>query len=259
MQNEAVIRLSIFLGLFALFALLEWLFPSQTRVQPRSGRWATNLLMTALNAIALRAANLALPFLAIGAAIDAWSHGWGLLNNVAWPLWVEVVMALLVLDFAIWAQHLVTHKVPVLWRFHRMHHSDRDMDVSTALRFHPAEILVSMGLKIALVYALGPQALAVLVFEILLNGTAMFNHANLALPRWLDTLLRLVIVKPGMHRIHHSTRREEHDSNYGFALSIWDRIFGTYRKAELSGLVVGLEWQDDKPAKLGWCLWLPLR
>lgn len=259
MPSEALIRLAVFTGLFALFAALETLAPRHDRVQPRAGRWITNLSMTLINTLALRALSIALPFLAVGAALDAWSQGWGLLNQVAWPLWVEIVLALLVLDFAIWMQHLITHKVPLLWRFHRMHHADRDMDVTTALRFHPVEILASMALKIGLVYVLGPQAVAVVLFEILLNGTALFNHANLALPRWLDGVVRLVLVTPDMHRVHHSTRREEHDSNFGFALSIWDRIFRTYRAKPLDGLVVGLEWQDEKPAKLGWSLWLPFR
>ena len=259
MPSEALIRLAVFAGLFVVFAALETLAPRHDRVQPRATRWITNLSMTLINTVALRALSIALPFLAVGAAVDAWSQGWGLLNQVAWPLWVEIVLALLMLDFAIWVQHLITHKVPLFWRFHRMHHADRDMDVTTALRFHPMEILASMALKIGLVYALGPQAVAVVLFEILLNGTAMFSHANLALPRWLDGVVRLVLVTPDMHRVHHSTRREEHDSNFGFALSIWDRIFRTYRAKPLDGLVVGLEWQDDQPAKLGWSLWLPFR
>lgn len=259
MPNEALIRLAVFLALFVLFAALETLAPRGPRVQPRAGRWFTNLSMTVLNTLSLRALNIALPFLAVGAALDAWGQGWGLLNQVDWPLWVKIVLALLILDFAIWVQHLVTHKVGLFWRFHRMHHADRDMDVTTALRFHPVEILASMLLKIGLIYALGPQAIAVVLFEILLNGTALFNHANLALPRWLDRAIRLVLVTPEMHRIHHSTRREEHDSNFGFALSVWDRIFGTYRAQAAEGMVVGLEWQDEKPAKLGWSLWLPFR
>jgi sterol desaturase/sphingolipid hydroxylase (fatty acid hydroxylase superfamily) len=259
MPNETLIRLAIFGGLFAVFVALETLFPRKVRVQPRAGRWLTNLSITVLNTGALRMLAILLPFLAIGAALDAWRNGWGLLNQVAWPLWVEVLLALLALDFAIWVQHVVTHKVPLFWRFHRVHHADRDMDVTTALRFHPVEILASMGLKIGLVYALGPQAVAVFLFEVLLNGTALFNHANLTLPKWLDRGLRLVIVTPDMHQIHHSTRREEHDSNFGFGLSVWDRIFRTYRGTPKNGLVTGLEWQDEKPAKLGWSLWLPFR
>lgn len=262
MPNEALIRLTVFLTLFVVFAALEAFAPRKARVLPRAGRWFTNLSITVLNTLALRALSVALPFLAVGAAVDAWSMGWGLLNRVVWPLWAEIGGAVLVLDFAIWAQHLITHKVPLFWRFHRMHHADRDMDVTTALRFHPVEILASMGLKIGLVYALGPQAVAVVLFEVLLNGTAMFNHANLRLPLWLDRLVRLVLVTPDMHRVHHSVDRREHDSNYGFALSVWDRIFRTYMAQPVGGheaMVVGLQWQDEKPAKLGWSLWLPFR
>jgi sterol desaturase/sphingolipid hydroxylase (fatty acid hydroxylase superfamily) len=262
MPNEALIRLSVFLALFGLFAVLEGVLPKRARVQARGGRWFTNLSITVLNTAALRLLSVVLPFLAVGAAVDAWRNGWGLLNAVAWPLWVEVLLTILVLDFAIWAQHWLTHRVPLFWRFHRMHHADRDMDVTTALRFHPVEILASMGLKIGLVYALGPQPVAVVLFEVLLNGTALFSHSNLRLPLWLDRVLRLVLVTPDMHRVHHSVIRVEHDSNYGFALSVWDRIFRTYRGQPVGGhdaMVVGLQWQDEKPAKLGWALWLPFR
>lgn len=262
MQYETAIRLSVFLGLFAVFAVLEALAPRRVRVQPRNGRWFTNLSITVLNTFALRALSIVLPFLAVGAAIDAWVQGWGLLNHVAWPLWVEVLTAVLVLDLAIWAQHLISHRVPLFWRFHRMHHADRDMDVTTALRFHPVEILASMVLKIGLVYLLGPQAIAVVLFEVLLNGSALFNHSNLRLPGWLDGVIRLVLVTPDMHRVHHSVIRAEHDSNYGFALSLWDRIFRTYRaqpEGGHDGMTVGLQWQDEKPARLGWSLWLPFR
>ena len=211
---------------------------------------------------ALRGLAVLLPLLAVGAALDAQAQDWGLLNRLDWPRWVELVLAVLILDLAIWAQHLVTHKVPLFWRFHRVHHADRDMDVTTGFRFHPVEILASMGLKIGLVYLLGPSALAVLVFEILLSGTALFNHSNLALPGWMDRVLRLVLVTPDMHRVHHSIHREEHDSNYGFALSLWDRLFRTYvpePKAGQDGMTVGLQWQDERPAKLGWSLGLPFR
>ena len=262
MQNEAILRLSVFLGLFVLFAALEALVPRHQRQQPRSKRWVTNLSIVVLDTLALRALALGLPFVAVGAAIDAGRMGWGLFNHLAMPLWAEAVLAILLLDFAIWAQHLVTHKVPVFWRFHRVHHADRDFDVTTALRFHPVEILASMLFKIGLVYLLGPSALAVVLFEVILNGTAMFNHANLRLPLWLDRVLRLVLVTPDMHRVHHSINRHEHDSNYGFALSVWDRIFRTYRPMPEAGhdrMVVGLEWQDDKPSQLGWALMLPFR
>ncbi len=262
MPNELIWRLGTFLTLFALFAALEAWAPRRPRSQPQARRWATNLAMTVLNTLALRGLAILLPLLAIGAALDAEAMGWGLLNRVGWPGWVELGLTVLALDFAIWAQHLITHKVPVFWRFHRVHHADRDMDVTTGFRFHPVEILASMLLKIVLVYLLGPSALAVLVFEILLSGTALFNHSNLALPSWLDRAVRLVLVTPDMHRVHHSIHRAEHDSNYGFALSLWDRIFRTYvaePKAGQDGMTVGLEWQDNRPTRLGWALWLPFR
>lgn len=262
MQSELLIRLSVFLGLFVALAAVETLAPRRARRQSRQRRWVTNLSIVVLDSLALRAMALALPLLAVGAALDAGRLGIGLFNQIGWPPAVEAVLAILILDLAIWAQHLVTHKVPLFWRFHRVHHADRDFDVTTALRFHPVEILASMGLKIGLVYLLGPAAVAVVLFEIVLNGTALFNHANLRLPSWLDRWLRLILVTPDMHRVHHSARRDEHDSNYGFALSIWDRIFGTYvpqPKAGHDAMVVGLEWQDERPANLGWALLLPFR
>ena len=262
MEYEALIRLSVFLGLFALFAGAEALRPRRARAQPRARRWATNWAMSLLNTATLNLLSLALPLLAVGAALDAQAQGWGLFNRLAWPGWLEIVLAILILDLAIWAQHLITHKVPLLWRLHRVHHADRDIDVTTAIRFHPVEIGLSMLLKIGLVYALGPAALAVVLFEVLLNGTALFNHANWRLPLPLDRALRLVLVTPDMHRVHHSVHRHEHDSNYGFALSIWDRIFGTYIAQPdkgHEGMTIGLHWQDDRPARLGWALWLPFR
>jgi sterol desaturase/sphingolipid hydroxylase (fatty acid hydroxylase superfamily) len=262
METELLWRGGVFLSLFALFAGLETIVPRRPRALTRGRRWPTNLAITALNSLALRGLAVTLPLLAIGAAMDAEAQGWGLFNRVGWPGWVELVLAVLILDLAIWAQHLVTHKVPFLWRFHRVHHADRDMDVTTGFRFHPVEILGSMGLKIGLVYLLGPSALAVLLFEILLSGTALFNHSNLALPGRLDRVLRLVLVTPDMHRVHHSVHRAEHDSNYGFALSVWDRLFGTYvpePKAGHEAMTVGLEWQDERPARLGWSLGLPFR
>ncbi len=262
MENEALIRLTFFLGLFALFAALEAALPRRARRQPRTSRWMTNWAIVILDTLTLRALALLLPLLAVGAAIDAERQGWGLFNALDLPLAVEIVVVVLIFDLAIWAQHLVTHKVPFLWRIHRVHHADRDMDVTTAIRFHPVEIALSMLLKIGLVYLLGPAAIAVVIFEVLLNGTAMFNHANIKLPLWLDRLLRAFIVTPDMHRIHHSVDRREHDSNYGFALSWWDRLFGTYSVDPKDGhetMQVGLEWQDDRPSRLGWSLALPFR
>ena len=260
MENEATIRLAIFLGLFAILAAAEALAPRRVRSQKRSQRWVTNWGITIANTVLLRLMAVALPLLAVGAAVDAQAQGWGLFNALALPGWIEVIAAILILDFVIWAQHLLTHKVPLLWRLHRMHHADVDMDVTTAIRFHPIEIALSMILKIGVVYLLGPAALAVILFEIMLNGTAMFNHANIRLPLWLDAIVRRVLVTPDMHRVHHSVHRDEHDSNYGFALSIWDQLFGTYIAQPRAGhddMEVGLEWQDDRPARLSWSLSLP--
>jgi sterol desaturase/sphingolipid hydroxylase (fatty acid hydroxylase superfamily) len=262
MEYEIAIRLGAFFGLFALFAGLETALPKRDRRLGRRRRWGTNFAIVALDSVGLRLLAILLPLLAIGAALDAARLDLGLFNALAWPAWLEFLIAVLVFDLAIWAQHLVTHKVPLFWRFHRVHHADRDVDVTTGFRFHPVEILASMLLKIGLVYLIGPSALAVLIFEILLNGTAMFNHANLRLPRRLDTLIRAILVTPDMHRVHHSTLRREHDSNYGFALSAWDRIFRTYRPAPEGGhegMSVGLRWQDERPARLIWSLALPFR
>ncbi|MDQ2092360.1 sterol desaturase family protein [Marimonas arenosa] len=262
MEHETVIRLAIFLGLFSLFAAVEAWVPRRRRTQPRQTRWTTNWAITILNTLVLRALAIGLPLLAVGAAIDAAANGWGLLNRIDGPVWLEITAAVLFFDFAIWAQHLITHKVPLLWRLHQVHHADRDIDVTTAIRFHPIEIALSMLLKIGLVYLIGPAALAIILFEIILNGTAMFNHANMKLPLWLDRWLRLVLVTPDMHRVHHSVQRHEHDSNYGFALSIWDRIFGTYVPQPdqgHEGMDIGLRWRDDNPSKLGWSLTLPFR
>jgi sterol desaturase/sphingolipid hydroxylase (fatty acid hydroxylase superfamily) len=262
MTHEVAIRLAVFLGVLAALMALERLAPRRRPVQPTGRRWLTNLGLVVIDTLTLRALALALPILAVAAAVDAGQQGLGLFNALDWPLEVELVLAVLLFDLAIWTQHLVTHKVPVFWRFHRVHHADRDFDVTTALRFHPVEITASALVKVGLVYLIGPSALAVLVFELILNATAMFSHSNLELPRWLDRLVRLVLVTPDMHRVHHSADRAEHDSNFGFALSVWDRIFRTYvpePKAGQTGMTVGLEWQDERPARLGWALMLPFR
>jgi sterol desaturase/sphingolipid hydroxylase (fatty acid hydroxylase superfamily) len=260
MENADAIRLPVFIGLFVLFALLETLLPRKKRADSQPIRWVTNWIIMVLGGVTVQLMKLVPPFIAVGAAIDAGNRGWGLFNNIDLPLWLEVILAIAILDFAIWFQHLITHKIPLLWRFHRVHHSDRDIDVTTALRFHPVEIAFSMLLKIGVVYLLGPAALAVILFEIILNGTAMFNHANIRLPLGLDAAIRKVLVTPDMHRVHHSVKRAEHDSNYGFSLAIWDRIFRTYIAQPEDGhddMVIGLEWQDDKPRRIDWALALP--
>ena len=262
MEHEATIRLGVFLSLFVLFAAVEAWAPRRDRTQPRSTRWLSNWAIVILDTVTLRLLALALPLLAVGAALDAQANGWGMMNALDLPGWLAVLLTVLIFDFAIWLQHLITHKIPILWRFHRVHHADRDIDVTTAIRFHPVEIAASMLLKIGLVYLLGPPALGIILFEIILNGTAMFNHANIRLPLKLDGFLRQLLVTPDMHRVHHSIHRHEHDSNYGFALSIWDRLFGTYIAQPEKGherMTIGLQWQDDRPSKLGWALWLPFQ
>ena len=261
-ENELLVRLSVFLAAFAVLAWLESAWPRRQRSQNRSRRWVTNWAVIIIDSLCLRALAIFLPLLAVGAALDAerWEMGW--LNKVDWPIWVEMIIAILILDFVIWAQHLVTHKVPILWRLHQVHHADVDIDVSTAIRFHPIEVALSMMLKIGTVYLLGPSAIAVVLFEIILNGTSMFNHANLRIPDRAEKILRLLLVTPDMHRVHHSVHRAEHDANYGFALSIWDRILGTYVAEPIDGhdeMKTGLQWQDDRPSRLAWSLWLPFK
>jgi len=257
---DTVLRLGIFFAVFLAIALLERHAPMRRLVTGRPRRWATNWAISVIDSVMVK---LLFGAAAVGAALDAGARGIGLFNALAWPGWLEIVVVFLILDFAIWAQHLISHKVPILWRLHRVHHSDRDMDVTTAIRFHPGEIALSMMLKIGLVYALGAPALAVIAFEVVLNGASMFNHGNLRLPRRLDTMLRRLIVTPDMHRVHHSVVRTEHDSNYGFNLSIWDRLFGTYTAQPADGhegMTVGLaEHQDAAPSRLVWALGFPFR
>lgn len=240
LQNEPGLRLGVFLGLFAALAWLEWRYPRR-RETARRGRWLTNITLLAIDGLVLR---LFFPLLAVGAAVWAQAAGVGLFNVWMLPGPVAFVLCLLLLDLAIWAQHLLMHKVPLLWRLHRVHHCDLAFDVTTGIRFHPLEIALSMGLKMALVVALGAPVAAVIVFEVLLNATSLFNHANLRLPASLDRVLRWLVVTPDMHLVHHSVHRPETDSNYGFNLPWWDRLFGTYRAQPRDGhegMRMGLE------------------
>lgn len=260
MENEPLIRLAVFLGVFALMAAWEMLKPGRAATLGRWPRWGVNWAIGIIDSLVVR---LLFPAAAVGAALDAAGQGWGLLPALGWPLWAQILVTLLALDFAVWLQHLLMHKIPVLWRLHRVHHADRDVDVTTAIRFHPVEIALSMLFKIGIVYALGAPALGVILFEIVLNGCAMFNHANIRLPERLDRALRWVVVTPDMHRIHHSTIPRETDSNYGFNLPWWDRLFGTYTadpRDGQEGMRLGLdEYQTRDPAKLLWSLALPFR
>ncbi len=256
MTADLILRLSITFGGLALFALLEALLPAKARVMPRLQRWVTNLSLGGLSSLAVR---LMGPATVAGAALAASAAGFGLFNLVSLPSWLTAGAAIILLDFAIWAQHVAMHKVPVLWRMHRVHHTDRDLDVTSGLRFHPFEAAVSMPWKAGIVFLLGVPVEVALAYEILLSGMALFTHANLRLPGWLDRALRLVIVTPDMHRTHHSILRAETDSNYGNALSVWDRLFRTFTSVPADELVLGLaEWQDERPARLPDMLALPV-
>src|SRR5579863_4409293 len=241
LAHEPTIRLAFFLG--TLVAMLAWEAAAQRRRRAvsRWRRWPSNLGVVALNTVILR---LTIPVAAVGVAALGEQRGWGLLNNLALPQWVKIVASILLLDLAIYLQHVMFHAVPALWRLHRMHHTDLDFDVTTGARFHPIEILLSMGLKLGVVAALGAPAVAVLIFEVLLNATSMFNHGNVGLPSAIDHVLRWIVVTPDMHRVHHSVVPHETNSNFGFNLPWWDRLFGTYRvepEAGHDGMTIGLD------------------
>jgi sterol desaturase/sphingolipid hydroxylase (fatty acid hydroxylase superfamily) len=258
MQNEIAIRVSFFFGIFALVAIWELLAPRRTSTTSKTVRWLSNLGITFLNPAVVR---LVFPILAMGLALLAQERGWGLLNNVGLPYWLEVVVGVIVLDLVIYLQHLMFHAVPVLWRLHMMHHADLDFDVTTGLRFHPIEMVLSMVIKLSVVVLIGPPALAVLTFEVLLNATSMFNHGNIRLPLSIDRRLRLLVVTPDMHRVHHSVTIRETNSNFGFNLPWWDRLLGTYRDqpaAGHQGMTIGLaQFRDAKRLTLPWMLALP--
>jgi sterol desaturase/sphingolipid hydroxylase (fatty acid hydroxylase superfamily) len=263
-QSDGLIRLAAFAAVFLLMAAIELLRPKRRLSVSKARRWLTNLGIAGVDTLVLRLmATLAVPVAAVAAAFLAKQQGLGLLNQVDWPSWVKLVIALLVLDLAIWFQHLVSHKVPVFWRLHQVHHADRDIDVTTAIRFHPIEIALSMLWKIIVVIPLGASPFAVFLFEVILNACATFNHANIGLPAWLDGAFRLFIVTPDMHRVHHSVLFREHDRNYGFNLSLWDRLFGTYLaqpEAGHQGMTIGLPpYQSEAPTRFGWSLLLPFR
>ena len=255
-------RLAAFAAIFAVMALLELLSPKRALNHSKAARWFTNIAIAGLGAFLVRLmALMVLPLAAVAAAIWAQSQGWGLLNWAALPAWIEIVLAFVVLDLAIYGQHVASHKIPMLWQLHQMHHSDVDIDVTTAVRFHPIEVGLSMLWKIIVVLALGPAAATVVLFEVILNGCAIFNHANVNLPPALDRVLRWLIVTPDFHRVHHSAVGSETDSNYGFNLAIWDRLFGTYIAQPENGhhgMTIGLKiYQSEEPTGLLWSLSLP--
>ncbi len=226
MQDAELIRLSFFITTLVLCAVWEWKMPRKVLTQNKTYRWLNNLGLIGFNSLCL---SLLMPIVAFGMAHYAEQHELGLFNQWQLPAIVEIFAAVIILDFVIYLQHLVFHRVPWLWRLHRMHHADQDIDVTTGTRFHPLEILLSMWIKIACTLMLGISPLAIIVFEIVLNVSAMFNHSNGYLPLKLDKLLRKIIVTPDMHRVHHSVITQETHSNFGFFLSVWDRLFHTYR------------------------------
>ena len=258
--SESVIRLGIFLSAFAFLAVWERITPKRARSFTRWVRWPSNLGIAVLNTILLR---VLFPVAAIGLAVVAEQREWGLLNNLDLPSWLAVFIAVILLDLAIYLQHVLFHAVPLFWRLHRMHHTDLDFDVTTAIRFHPIEILLSMGIKMAVVAALGAPALSVLIFEVLLNATAMFNHGNIRIPTGIDKILRLFVVTPDMHRVHHSIIRYETNSNFGFNFPWWDRVFGTYRAQPEAGhenMTIGIEqFREDKELRIDKLLTQPFR
>lgn len=242
---ELYVRLGAAAGVFAIMALWEFLAPRRKLTVGRKPRWPNNLGIVIVDSALVR---VLIPVAAVGVAAIAAEGGWGLFNVLALPAWLAAVLGFLLLDFVIYAQHVMFHKVPQLWRLHRMHHADLDIDVSTGLRFHPIEILLSMLIKIAAVLVFGVPVLAVLVFEVVLNATAMFNHSNVVMPLWLDRVVRLFVVTPDMHPVHRSIIRLETDSNYGFNLPWWDRMFRTYRaqpREGHTGMTIGLPFFRD--------------
>ena len=224
--NEPAVRLGFFFGILAIMALWEFLAPRRKLSQPKAARWVNNLAIVFLNSILLR---FIFPLGAVGMALFAYENEWGMLNYFYVPGGATVVISVVVMDLAIYLQHVMFHAVPLLWRLHRVHHADLDIDVTTGARFHPIEIILSMIIKFAIILVLGVPVLAVIIFEILLSTASMFNHSNVRMPRTLDRALRSIIVTPDMHRIHHSIQDHETNSNFGFNLSWWDRLFGTYR------------------------------
>ena len=237
---EPLVRFSVFLGVFTAMVLWEWRRPRRPLPQPRRERWVTNLGLTLLNTILVW---VTVGGIAYAAAVFAAEQGIGMLHWIMLPPWVAAVVTLLVLDFAIYLQHVMVHAVPVLWRLHRVHHADLGFDATTGLRFHPIEIFLSLSLKMAVVVLLGAVPWAVVAFEVILNASSVFNHGNVAIPESIDHWLRWVIVTPDMHRIHHSTRVVETNSNFGFSVSWWDRLCGTYRAQPAlgqTGMEIGL-------------------
>lgn len=260
LSHEPAIRLAAFASVFSAMAIWEVLAPRRPQSIGRLGRWPSNLGIVALNTLLVR---LAFPTAAVGVALLAEAHGWGLFRALQTPGWLAITASVIFLDLAIYLQHVLFHAVPALWRLHRMHHADLEFDVTTGARFHPVEILLSMAIKLGVVAALGAPAVAVLIFEVLLNATSMFNHGNVRLAGPLDAALRWIVVTPDMHRVHHSAAPFETNSNFGFNAPWWDRLFGTYRAQPVAGhqqMTIGIEqFREPRELRLDRMLWQPLR
>ena len=258
--HEPYIRLATFGGVFIVMAVWEFIVPRRKQAIGRGWRWPNNLGVVAANTLLVR---ILFPTTAVGLALLAQTRGFGLFNVIAVPAWIGVAASVVILDLAIYLQHVLFHAVPALWRLHRMHHADLEFDVSTGLRFHPIEILLSMLIKFAVVAALGAPALSVLIFEVLLNATSMFNHANVRIPLGIDRVLRWLVVTPDMHRVHHSILARETNSNFGFNLPWWDRLFGTYRPQPAAGheaMTIGIkQFRDPRELWLDRMLAQPFR
>jgi sterol desaturase/sphingolipid hydroxylase (fatty acid hydroxylase superfamily) len=256
MAHEPFIRLAVFLGVFTAVAIWESLSPRRKLDTSKNLRWISNISVTLIGTAVVRGL---FPVLAVTFAAN--ESTMGLLHQVPLPFFVRVVIGVLALDLIIYGQHVMFHSIPLLWRLHMMHHADLDMDVTTGLRFHPVEIVLSMGIKLAAILLVGPPVLAVILFEILLNATSMFNHGNIRMEAGLDSLLRLFVVTPDMHRVHHSVIILETNSNFGFNLPWWDRLFGTYRAQPAAGhddMVLGLsQFRNPQRLTLPWMLALP--
>ena len=260
LSHEPLLRLAAFAGVLAAMAAWEVLAPRRDFRVGRLRRWPGNMALVVLDTLLVR---LAFPLTAVGLALLAEQREWGLLNALAVPAWLAVPAAVILLDLAVYLQHVMFHAVPVLWRLHRVHHADLDFDVTTGIRFHPVEIILSMAIKFAVVLALGAPAVAVLLFEVLLNATSLFNHGNVRIGAGLDRVLRWIVVTPDMHRVHHSIRAAETDSNFGFNLPWWDRTFGTYRAQPSDGhdaMEIGItQFRDPAELRIDRMLLQPFR
>jgi sterol desaturase/sphingolipid hydroxylase (fatty acid hydroxylase superfamily) len=239
-QHESTIRMSFFIGILVIMATWEILKPKRQLTVSKLVRWGNNLGLVFLNSFLVR---LVFPAAAAGVAAFASTHGWGLLNYYSLSDALSIVIAIVVLDFMIYLQHVLVHAVPALWRLHRVHHADLDYDVTTGARFHPIEIFLSMLIKFSVIIVIGAPVVAVIIFEVILNAMAMFNHGNVGLPEKIEKIIRMFVVTPDMHRIHHSVEDDEANSNFGFNLSCWDRLFGTYRQQPRhghDGMMIGI-------------------